>query len=311
MGDINWGDTGKDAAMGAGMGAGFGPWGAAIGGVIGAAAGIVGSLLQSGDEEKIQRLQQQALQLYGDISLPSLTKVVAQSIQPTQVDPSLKNAQKAALDQLLVRSKANGMDPQSQAAYMQAQQQSNQDNVSRQKSIEEQMARRGASGSGAEWAARAGSASSAADRLSRASYQAAGDSASRGLQATQAASGAATAGRGQDDQEAQAANAIKMYNQQMQFQAAQGDFQNQLRLADAKARAMGVAVGGYERSEGRTADTAAAIGKGAGALAQVGMYAYNKGNNSGVPQTNVDYSATVPGQPNPYQPMSPGFDWSK
>jgi len=190
-----------------------------------------------------QRLAEESVQELEAMGIPSIEaqKIVLQkpefaglqdyiiqkssAMEEISTDPRLAKAQMDALESMREIGDGGGLTESERAQQFLMQRQAAGSEQARQKSILQDMAERGAGGSGAELAARLSSSQNAAERNAMAQAQLAGQAQQRALQAM--TQGGAMAGKmqaqqfGQDAQKASAADAISRFNtaNQMNTQA--------------------------------------------------------------------------------------------
>lgn len=163
---------------------------AALSSLANVGGGILGNILSSGDREKAEEALRNNLALYNNIQAPTLEQlkvtnlpeyqiqgqlspemvetIAAQSslMNKISVDPSLKEAQQAALQKLSTIGN-EGLTAQDRLALDQSTRKAAQENKSNQEAILQNMAARGQGGSGAELAAKLASSQAAADRANQ------------------------------------------------------------------------------------------------------------------------------------------------
>ena len=209
-------------------------------------------------QEEANRRYDEALQYYEGIGVPpeeaqrialEAAQVGPSALEDVSVDPRLRGQQMQALEQLSQFGEAGLTDSEKAQQQMMMRDVAGQAQA-REKSILQDMAQRGMSGSGAELAARLGSSQAAAERGSMEQAQLAGQAQQRALQAITQGAGMAGQIRGQEygeqSEAARAADEIARFNaanraqaqQQQEIHnkalAAQG-FQQQMQLAGSKA----------------------------------------------------------------------------
>lgn len=197
---------------------------------------VIGGQQAENNRQAAQHAQEQALQLYGNMSVPSVTSqqlnladyqnagnLTPQALQalqmgPTamggiQTDPRLVQAQMAALNQLSTTGQM-GMTPAEQAALNQAQQQAAAQAQAKNAQIMDQFARTGMGGSGAQLAAQLSNSQGAAQMLANNSNQVAQNAQQNALQAISQSGGLAGQIQGQQfGQQAEIARARDYINQ--------------------------------------------------------------------------------------------------
>lgn len=192
------------AASGAAAGTAIAPGiGTAIGGLIGGIGGLFGG--GDDDEERAKQLQADALEQIKNLKLPDIKDLqlqledlkaqgkISPEMQETilqqaselhnvKTDPRLKDAQMGALDKLQKIS-SEGLTPEDRMRINSVRRTISGDTHARDEAILQQMAQRGAAGSGNELAARMIASQGAADRASQQGDQIASDSNKAALQA--------------------------------------------------------------------------------------------------------------------------------
>lgn len=203
----------------------------------------------------------------------------------SQVDPTMRSTQLAALRSLMETAGQGGFDAQSQAALMQAQGQAAQQQRAQQGALRQDFAARGRAGGGTELALRAAGQQQSANANAMAGVQAAADARARALAALQ--SGASLAGQVRGTDYAQAADVagardrIAEYNSRnsqavagrnidRRYQADQQTYNNRLGRADRQAGAMRDQSSYLMDQERRRREMGqglgSAVGRGAGAV---------------------------------------------
>lgn len=190
--------------------------------------GIAGEYMAGLDKAEQQRLLQRAMDEYGKIDLPSLEKVIAQEIGPTELsklegDPALRQTQMSALDELQRLGRSGGFTLEDQAVLNKVRNQASQQATAGRSRIREDMASRGISGGGSELALSLANEQGAAQRASQEGLQVAGMAQKRALDAMMAGGRLAGDIRGQDYSEksraAEAQDMINKYNAGARSQA--------------------------------------------------------------------------------------------
>lgn len=233
------------AAQGAAAGTAILPgWGTAIGAGVGLVGGYLGGKKASAAQKEAQRLQQLALQQFGQIKVPELWQqelnlnlpeyigsltpqtegtfqMGPSAMEAVSTDPRLEQAQMAALEQLAEIGQA-GMTPAEAAALRTARRGAAAEAQAKSAQIMQEMQRRGVAGSGMELAQRLQAAQSGADRLSQENDRIMQMAQERALQAISQGSNVAGQVRGQQFNErsdiARARDAINQFNTQNQQQ---------------------------------------------------------------------------------------------
>jgi hypothetical protein len=132
-------------------------------------------------------------------------------------DPELKKRQMAALEQMYQTAMQGGMDPQSRAALLQAQNQNAAAERGARGAITQNAQARGVGGSGAEFLGTLANQQGSAVRGSLAGTQAAGDARTRALQAMYQSQAGYGGVRGQDLNAAQAKSQVDQFNAQQRL----------------------------------------------------------------------------------------------
>jgi hypothetical protein len=171
-------------------------------------------------------------------------------------DPELKKRQMAALEQMYQTAMQGGMDPQSRAALLQAQNQNAAAERGARGAIVQNAQARGVGGSGAEFLGTLANQQGSAARNSMAGTQAAGDARTRALQAMYQSQAGYGGVRGQDLNAAQAKSQVEQFN------------------AQQRLRKGGMMAGAYSDQADRTASTFGGLGSAVGA----GVGAYGSAN---------------------------------
>jgi hypothetical protein len=196
-------------------------YGALIGTGIQAGASIAGQYMAGLDKDEQQRLLQQAMDQYGKIDLPTLEKVIAEQLGPTELsklqgDPALRQMQMSALDELQKLGRSGGFSLEDQAVLNKVRNQASHLATSGRSRIREDMASRGISGGGSELALSLANEQNAAQRASGEGLQVAGMAQKRALDAMMQGGRLAGDIRGQDYSEksraAEAQDLINRYN---------------------------------------------------------------------------------------------------
>ncbi len=258
----------------------------AMGGAIGGFGGsIVGMMMAQGQYDKIAKLREQAMKLYGDISLPSLEKVAKTGLAGVSMDQKYKDTSDQALQQLMGVANAKGMDPQAQEKLLEAKTQALDTQRGMEGSALTGLARRGALNSGAQAQMAISGAQAGADRAYKGNIQAASDDSARGLDALRAGGNMAME-MGQNDlhQKDAAATAQDRINE---FNSGLGakQFGMQMDLAKAKSGQMDTQAGDAATTAARQQSQAAGLGRGAGAI---GGGLYDEFGNPKKPAKSAD-----------------------
>jgi len=264
-----------------------------LGGVGGAIGGLLGD--RAGEEERRRAMANLSAirSLYEGINPyvqagfeqtynlgPSAMEGVA-----SQVDPTLRSTQLAALRDLMGVAEAGGFDAQSRAQLAQAQASAAQQQRAQQGALRQDFAGRGMAGGGSELALRAAAQQQAANANSMAGVQAAADARSRALASLQAGAGLAgqvrSADYGQAADLAGARDRIAEYNSRnsqgvagrnidRRYQADQQTYLNRMGRADRQADVYrdqtALLMDRERRNRAMGQGLGSAIGRGAGAL---------------------------------------------
>lgn len=277
-------------AGGAGGGGGdaSGGVGAATFGLIGS---IIGTLMAQGEFEKIAALRKQAMDLYGRVDLPTLEKVAAQTMPPSELnkvkmDPRYKSAADDALQQLSQESKT-GMNATDRNNLEKAQLSAmSYDRGSRQAS-QDRMNASGHYDSGAQQLGEMTAQQNGANQAYMGSLQTSSDASNRALQALQA-QGQFASQLGQNDlsqqnKTADAADAIHKFNigndfasQNINNANRQTTYGDQMQKADRQNQQIQNEIGMTSGDAQRTKDVATGIGTGVGTSADKGYDMFMK-----------------------------------
>ncbi len=242
--------------------------GAALGGAIGSFGGsIVGMMMAQGQYDKIAKLREQAMKLYGDISLPTLEKLAKSQLGGVTMDSKYKDASDAALEKLMGISEAGGMDAQAKERMMEAKLQALDTQRGMEGSALTGLARRGALNSGAQTSMAIAGAQKGADRAYQGDIHAASDASQRGLEALMAG-GKMAVGMGQNDLEqknrvAGANDRINEFNSGLPAK----QFGMEMEMAKAKSGQYSDQIGDSESTAKRQQAQATGLGEGAGNIA--------------------------------------------
>lgn len=226
--------------------------GAAIAGGTALVGGLLGEWWASSDDEERQKLIDEASALYGDISPPTLEKLLAEKAGASATEGIPKDfgnlqARNRALQALIDEGMSGGQSLQSQLELERARRATAAQETQGRAAIMQQARARGLGGNaalvGQMQAQQAG-----ADRLSMAGLQSAADARTRALQSL--AQGGGMAGQAEEADFGRAArvaesrDAMARFNAQQAQQAnlfnaqqQQQQFQNRLSLADRQAEA--------------------------------------------------------------------------
>jgi len=247
--------------------------------LIAAVAGIIGGLVAAGKEGEAQQLRLKMVAQYGPEILPDLEKAVAEQAGDSQF-ADLAPDQRAQATQDEVSSQMSdiydtaGQTSQDEAAYDVARRGVSQRASSNAGNIAISGARRGVGNSGVGAALASQSGQDELEALAGLNAQIAASGRDRALQALTARGGLATSQRGQSWNEASGkASAMDLMNRfnASQRQAAgmynaglpQQNFDNILRLNQARDGATAGVVGGLEKQGDDARQTAAGVGNSA------------------------------------------------
>lgn len=221
---------------------------------IGAGANVLGGLLGewwgSADDEQRRALEDQALQQYGDISAPTLERVLASQVERSAfegmpTDFGNRNARNAALQALVNEGLSGGNSLESRLAMEETRRASSAQELRDRQAVLQQAKARGL-GSNAALAGQLQAQQASADRQSYAGLQAGASARQRALAALAQGGSMAAQAEGQDfDRAARVAESrdrIAQFNAGQAQQAnlynaglAQQNFNNRLAVADRKA----------------------------------------------------------------------------
>lgn len=209
-----------------------------LGAIASLGGGLLGNIFASNDKNKARELAQEAYNELAAMGLPpDLSRAIilqkfqeAGSMSPEmeqaidigisevsqiQEDPSLKQAQTGALQQLQQVAKG-GLRPEDRAAYNELRNKSQQAQQGRSGLIQQQFQARGQGGQGAELAAQIANAQSGANQMSQQGDQISADASRRALEALSSSGQLAGQVRGQDFDvnrtKAGAADQFKQFN---------------------------------------------------------------------------------------------------
>lgn len=260
----------------------------AVGGGISTLGGILGYLLSMGDREQAMRLMQQSMDESGQIDVPTLERLVAETMGPSEAgnvtaDPRLGAKQDQSLAALQGVVDAGGMTAADDAVLNKNLNQVARRSASANENILSSMRSRNAGGAGAEFALRQANAASAADRSQQAGLDVAGTAQQRALDAMIAGGNMAGQMRGQQFDEkfraAQARDHINQYNASARERAARynaglaGDrFGMQIQRQNARNGARGDYANALQNRASSTAAMFGGAGQGAGQVAYGAMY---------------------------------------
>jgi len=257
---------------------------AALGGAVGAFGGsLVGMMMAQGNYQEIAKLRQEAMKLYGDVSLPTLEKVAKSKVNGVSMDPRYKAASDAALEKLAGIVNAGGMDAQAQEKLNEAKMQAFDVSRGMAGAADASLARRGMMNSGAAVTSAQGAAQAGINRENTGAIHAASDASQRGLEALMGygkmAEGLGQADLKQKDLAATQDDRINEFNSGLPAK--------QFQMGMDKARAMvginDVMAGDQAATAERTQKQATGIGQGGGAILGA---AYDEFGNKKKPANN-------------------------
>lgn len=286
------------------------------GAAIGVGANLVGSLLgewwADADDDKRKALEEEAYRLYGDISAPTLERVLAEQLGPSAMeglpqDFGNRSARNLALQQLLNMGLEGGVDAGSQLALEQGRRAAALQEQQGRAAVRQEAQRRGLGGAG-EVVGQVLAQQAGADRASMGGLQAAADARQRALAAL--AQGGSMAGQAEAQDFGQAAAVAAAKDRIAQFNAEeasrakyynsglqQQEWQNQLALRDRQYGAKQQQAAGY----GNAADRKRAMAGGIGQAVGYGANAYGQYGGFGGAQPQMT------GRPaTPYEEANPG-----
>lgn len=242
--------------------------------------GLIGELLAQGREAEAQRLLQQARDGFGNIDLPKLQQLAAQTLGPSALegvhtDPRLAAAQNEALGSYDDVIEGDGLAAQDKAAMNRIGSAITRGASLNRAGLTADMEARGMRGSGADIAAQLSSGQAANQRLSDAGVQQEGIAAQNRMAAIQGKGALAGQMRGQDYSEksraAEAADEIARYNANARTGATQyNNSMAQQQFSDAMSRQQGKAgaTGPLANSYQQQADSTRQLYAGLGAAAE-------------------------------------------
>lgn len=280
--------AGSGAAIGGALGSVIPGVGNVVGAGVGAAIGVlapiigdlIGRALASGDREKAQKYMDDALAQYGPeiLKQPGLAELTPHlppsQLATAQADPQAKAAQSQALTELQRLSRGDNIE--FRGAMNEAEQAANQQARAQQGAVQQQMAARGMSGSGVDYALRQQAGQDAANRAATHGFNAAAEGRRQALEALKGSGALASTIRGQSWGEqrdvASAADEINRLNELGRAGAVQQGLDNRLRVAGARAGALGnaanVAQGNAAGTQQQWGNYGQGVGLGAGGFAQ-------------------------------------------
>jgi hypothetical protein len=288
-GEFDWGASASAAGVGAGVGQALIPIpgvGAAIGAGVGFLAPIIGDLigraLASGDREEADRLMKAAVDRFGPdiLKAPEIAELTPHlgpsAVASVYADPQAVAAQRQAVDDLRRASRPDNLE--FRAATNDAEAFANQQAGAQQGAIQQQMAARGMSGSGVDFALRQQAGQDAANRASGMGFNAAVDGRPPASHSMRDYGSLASQMRGQSFGEGvtrgQAADSVARFNEAGRIAGQQQAFDNNFRLQQARANMDINAANVKTGQAGQTQQQWAGYGQGAGqAAGGFGQYA--------------------------------------
>ena len=218
-------------------------WGqiAGIAGQVG--ANMAGERKSAEEKAEELRLLREALAEYEGIGLPDASPELLgpSAYAGIESDPETREAQMAALDELLNVYRSGGMTLEDKANLAAIQTRTAPAERSAREGIREQMQARGVSGGGSELAMQLAAQQGSANRAAAGGLETAAAAQKRALDAILARGRMAGDIRGQDrgekERTAGAADSVARYNAATRANARQQGYQNQMSLANAKANA--------------------------------------------------------------------------
>lgn len=223
--------------------------GAGVGGSIGS---LIGYFLSQGDRDTAMKLLQQATQQYQGLN-PNV------AAQQANADPQAQQAQLQALQQLRQIYQAGGMDAQTKADQATTTAQANANAQALNKGTQNQMARRGLSSSGMNYAMQQGNNQNAENTAYLGNLQAQAAGEGRAMNALQSAGQLGNAYGAQQD-------AISQFNASQRQNAQQQTFNNSYSKANGVASGYGAQAQGYLNQGRQTEDAANGAGSAVGAV---------------------------------------------
>lgn len=264
-------------------------------------ASLLGQLLSSGDKRAEEELLREAERLYGDISAPTLQRVLVERLGPSAMeaipdDMGNKQARNRALEEMMNVGLSGGMDAGSMLAMEQGRRAAAAHEVQGRGAIRSEMQRRGLGGAG-EAALQQQAQQAGAHSASMSGLSAASDARARALSALE--TGGGMAGQAERDDfsraaaKAQSMDAINRFNAEQsligqQFNAGQQqrEWDNNMGVRDRQYGAKIARAGQY----GAGAQRQQQMWGGLGQAAAYGLSAYGQGrkpsNLQGPPGAN-------------------------
>jgi len=238
--------------------------------------GLAGELNAQGQRAQAQALLNQARANFEGIQLPTLEEIEAQQLgasafEGVKPDAEADAAQREALRMALTRAKT-GYTPEDEAALMELSSGVGQTARHQREGIAQQMAQRGALGSGIDYALQADAASNAAMRAALEGARARAEASRRQMEGGETAARMASSLRGQTGQEAarlaEARDAIARQNaayraaaQEYNTSLGQRRFENRMKRAQGILGASGGAAENLNWGSGQTLDMAGRMGQ--------------------------------------------------
>lgn len=274
---------------------------------------LLGDWLAGADEKQKRALEEEAYRLYGDISAPTLEKVLAEKVGPSAMeglpkDFGNKSARNLALQRIMEMGLSGGNDPESQLALEEGRRAAAAYDQQTQGAIRAGFQRRGLGGAGEAVAAQVAQ-QQGADRMARSGLEAAADKRSRALAALAQSGAMAGQFEGQDFQQAaQVADArdrIAQFNANLAQQTnlynsglQQQDFNNRMGVADRQYQAKMEQAGTYGQRADKKRKQIGGVGQSLGfAGGALGQYM------GGAPASG--YGQMQPAAPMEYDPNDP------
>lgn len=253
---------------------------ASLGGMaINLGAGILGDELSKEDERKRRQLEEEAYRLYGDVSAPTLERVIAEKVSAGEWDAIPKDmgnrdVRNRALQRIVDMGTQGGLDAESRLALEEGRRASAMEEMQARGAVRSEARRRGMGGAG-EVVGQLMAQQQGADRASLTGARGAADARSRALQALATGGGMAAQAEGQDFDRAariaQSKDEINRFNSEMEYNArnarnaaTQQTFQNDMGIRDRKYDATQRRAGQYGQDAERTRRRIGGIGQGIG-----------------------------------------------
>ncbi|MCX6951228.1 MAG: hypothetical protein NTV51_03450 [Verrucomicrobia bacterium] len=237
-----------------------------------AVAGLISSAIASGDEAKARQLREDFAAKYGEMHVPKLDALVAETLPPdaarrysaaTQSGKSMLAAQ-LGLQEIVDEQ---GETPEDAAAYARSRMEAAGQEASGRGAIARSLNARGLSGSGIEAALMASNAQAATNRLNTSGLEQAADARARRMAALQQLGSMGAQGRGLELQSMGAADAINQFNARQRTDTnkynqslKQQEYDNEMAKLSAQGNAMNGVANSYERGAQNTRNTGAAVG---------------------------------------------------